>query len=140
MHPLACHQADRSGEPSHGTAARATGPRRGRGRRRSSLHGDGILGADGRGPLSSATASAAIVGRAIGSSGHDAAAGCSACWWRLDAVAPARATSSSISGPGSAAEFNAAAHLFAADRVFSRSAWLQVIVHSRFIVGKCGWT
>lgn len=114
--------ATRPVRASHG-AAGAIGPRRGGGCGRS-LHGDGVLGA-GRGrPLPGATASAAIVGRAVGSGRH-VAAGCSAYWWRLDAVATA-AAASSVSGPRSAAKPDATAHLFATDRILFRTAWSQV--------------
>lgn len=117
---------------SHG-AAGAIGPRRGGGCSRS-LHGNGVLGA-GRGrPLPGATASAAIVGRAVGSGRH-VAAGCSAYWWRLDAVATA-AAASSVSGPRSAAKPDATAHLFATDRILFRTAWSQV--KTRFVAEREG--
>lgn len=118
---------------SHRAAAAAGAIRARRGGSRCrSIHGDGILGA-GRGrSLPGATASTAIVGRAVGT-GQYAAAGCSAYWWRLDAAASATAASS-ISGPRPAAKPDATADLFAADRILSRSAWSQVIIPRHSVV------
>lgn len=108
-------------------SAGAAGPRGSRCGGRG-LHGDGILGPRRGRPLPGATATATIIGRAV-RSGHDAAAGCSVYWWRLDAAVTAAAPASSLlPGPGPVAEPDAAADLSATDRVLPRSAWSQVMV------------